>query len=517
MALDAQLVSQVVGWQVKPGDFSNVTRNLPQSIVMIGEANNANQSDFDENEIRSFLTAKEVADRYGFGSPLHMMARMLRPSGGGVGSIPTVAIPQKEADAAAAKQIDVTPTFSSGTAPTSNVTHFLEINDRLGIDGENYSFTITTDDDIAQICGKIEDAINNVTSAPVTATSDGTTTSGGTATKVTLETKWLGITAQETTVSVFVDEKPINISYATSEAQAGAGTQAVTNAVNQFGEEWRTIIVNSYADTGTVLNDLENVNGKPDADSPTGRYKEQVFKPFVALTGTTSSDISSSPFLGIDTSGRKTEVTNVIIPAPDTNYYTMEIAATAARSLSVQAQNEPHRDLSGRPMLRIDPPDSIGDFADYTKRDALVKDGKSTVVSRNGQFEFNDIVTTYRPDGEIPPQFRYVRNLIIDWNIRYQYYLLEQTYVVGKTIAADGDTVSVSGVVKPKDWQARVAGLADTLGERGLIADPDFMKESITVEISSTNPDRFETRFRYKRTGLGRISDTVVEAGFNLG
>jgi hypothetical protein len=43
------------------------------------------------------------------------------------------------------------------------------------------------------------------------------------------------------------------------------------------------------------------------------------------------------------------------------------------------------------------------------------------------------------------------------------------------------------------------------------------MKDSIEVAISTTNPDRLETFFRYKRSGVARISSTVAEAGFNFG
>ena len=55
------------------------------------------------------------------------------------------------------------------------------------------------------------------------------------------------------------------------------------------------------------------------------------------------------------------------------------------------------------------------------------------------------------------------------------------------------------------------------LSSRGLIVDTDFSTESTTVGISSTNPDRFETFFGYKRSGFGRVISTTAEAGFNFG
>ena len=47
-----------------------------------------------------------------------------------------------------------------------------------------------------------------------------------------------------------------------------------------------------------------------------------------------------------------------------------------------------------------------------------------------------------------------------------------------------------------------------------MIRDASFSKDSLNVQISTTNPNRFETFFRYKRTGLARIESTDVEAGF---
>src|SRR5690606_2534241 len=114
-------------------------------------------------------------------------------------------------------------------------------------------------------------------------------------------------------------------------------------------------------------------------------------------------------------------------------------------------------------------------------------------------------------------QFRYCRNLNIDFNVRYGYYLLELTNVVDHAIANDSDTVSASNVVKPKQWKGILDAYADDLASRALIVDAPFMQDSIEVDISTTNPDRLETFFRYKRSGFSRIASTTAEAGFNFG
>ena len=52
------------------------------------------------------------------------------------------------------------------------------------------------------------------------------------------------------------------------------------------------------------------------------------------------------------------------------------------------------------------------------------------------------------------------------------------------------------------------------LASRALISDPVFSKDETVVEIPGSNPDRFNTFFRYKRTGTVRVASTDAEANF---
>jgi phage tail sheath gpL-like len=503
-AVGSTRISKVVGYEVRPGDFSQVTQNLPQRIVLLGQPNTTNESSIVENEVKAFITAQEVGNRYGFGSPLYNMMRILRPqSGGGVGGIPTIVIPQKAASGATAKQLNVEPT---GTA-TGNATHTLVIGGRRSIAGARYDFVVENGDTEADIAQKMVDTISNALAAPVTATVDTTET----ATESCLaETKWAGVDADELTIEVDTNGDAVGVTYATTDVQSGAGVPAIQAALDTFGETWNTIVINPYGDN--VHTTLEDFNGRPAQTGGTGRYSGIIFKPFVALFGATVSDDSVYDF-----SAQKEEVTNVMVPAPNSKAFRHEIAASGARVLALQAQETPHLDVQGRRLPDIPVAESAGKFGDYNFRDQQVKKGWSTSIIQAGNYELVDLVTTYHPDGEVPLQFNHVRNLIIDWNIRYRYLLLEQIHVVGKAIAGDNDKVDVDEVIKPKQWTGLLREMADELARDGIIADPEFMKQSITVEISDTNPDRFNTTFKYKRTGLGRISSTTASAGFNLG
>ena len=72
-------------------------------------------------------------------------------------------------------------------------------------------------------------------------------------------------------------------------------------------------------------------------------------------------------------------------------------------------------------------------------------------------------------------------------------------------------------IVKPKMWTAVVDQYGEDLVKRALTTDADFMSESILVELGTSNPNRLETSFGYKRSGTVRIGSTTVEAGFNFG
>lgn len=159
----------------------------------------------------------------------------------------------------------------------------------------------------------------------------------------------------------------------------------------------------------------------------------------------------------------------------------------------------------------------IGNMSTYTERDRIVKLGCSTVDLQDGAYVVQDMVTTYRPEGEEPPQWRYVRDLIVDFNIIYGYKILELANVIDKVIANDADVVTASNVIKPSQWKQILFAYAVSLADRALIADPTFMQDSITVAIDSSNPNRLNTEFSYKRTGRALISSTMAFSYFNYG
>ena len=159
--------------------------NLPQQVVILAEANTANQSSITTAK-QEITTADQAGKLYGYGSPIHQIMRILRPvSGDGIGGIPTVVMPQLEAEGATASVKEWTVT---GTA-TGNATHTLIINGRTNLDGKTFSFAVATGDTPTVIAGRIKDLINSITGLPVSAAN----TEG----VLSATTKWKGASSDQ--------------------------------------------------------------------------------------------------------------------------------------------------------------------------------------------------------------------------------------------------------------------------------------------------------------------------------
>jgi len=179
-------------------------------------------------------------------------------------------------------------------------------------------------------------------------------------------------------------------------------------------------------------------------------------------------------------------------------------------------QDTPHLDVNNKSYPDMPTPLNglIADMSYYNNRDFLVKKGCSTVILENGAYKIMDLVTTYHPSGEVPLQYAYCRNLNLDWNVCDGYRTLENIRLKDKVLIMDNQVTNVSGAIKPKEWKATCFDYFEDLGERALINDPQFSKDGLLVQISTINPDRFETSFPYKRTGIARIESTDAVAGF---
>ena len=164
-AVGSERLSRTTGYKIGKLFPSNETENLPHRIAIIGQPNTANEG-LISSDAREIISAEEAGKIFGYGSPIHSVMRILRPSGSsGVGGIPTIVIPQKASTGATAS----TKTFTVTGTATNNATHIAKVGGRESLDFQSYSYTVAKDDTADQIAVKIANAINGVLGCPYTA------------------------------------------------------------------------------------------------------------------------------------------------------------------------------------------------------------------------------------------------------------------------------------------------------------------------------------------------------------
>lgn len=496
-------VSRVLGYSIQKGFYNPTSPNLPQRIAILGEANHANQSNFTADTPVQITSAGQAAVLFGWGSPIHIQARILFPVNGGGVSCPVYVYPQAEGSNVA--QISTLTVGGASTSATSGTLYVL-VSGRSDIDGVSYAVPITAGQSQNSVASAIGAAINAVLSSPVTNT---------VATNVvTSTTKWKGLSSDDTNITV-IDNTGSGFTFTFAITTHGSGVPSVATSLANFGNDWNTIVINGYGLDSTTITTLEGVNGTPDPTNPTGKYTGVIMRPFIALSGSLLDDPTSIT----DVTARKSQVTIAVCPAPKSLGYSFEAAANYAYKFANQLTNAPHLDIAGQSLPDMPLPASGVTFAmqSYNTRDTFVKKGCSTVDLVGGVYQIQDFVTTYHPDGENPPIFAKCRDIMgVDMNIYYSWKLIELLYIVDHVIANDNDIVTASNVCKPKDAKALIYSLADDVVKRALVADATFMKNSADVEINSTNPQRLDCTWSYKRTGNAAIVATTVTAGFNF-
>ena len=272
-------------------------------------------------------------------------------------------------------------------------------------------------------------------------------------------------------------------------------------------------MVNQF-NTDAVYSALEAFNGFPDPDSPTGRYGSD-FNPLMAVSGGSLSDKDNVVAI-TNASARKSQCTNIIVNLPNAKTFPWENAASAMLTFAPIAQNTPHKSNANKALPDIPVPadGQIGDFSNYDARDYMVKRGACTVTVAGGSYIIQDFVTTYAPDGDDTPKFRWARDLILDWVVGYNIKEIMKNEIMDKGIAGDNDPIIVEDVITPSLVKQRINSLWDSLSALNIITDAAFSKAETTVELNNTNPKRLDITSKYKRSGVAHIVSTDLAVDF---
>jgi phage tail sheath gpL-like len=498
-------VSRVIGYSILKGFFQKTSGNLPQTVAILGEANNANQGNFTDGVPVQITSAGQAGVLFGYGSPIHGMCRILFPVNGSSVPANVFVYPQAAASGAVAQTI----TYTVGGASTSAATGTLQVvlNGRTSVDGSFYNINVTAGQSQASVASAINAAINGVLGAPMSST---VSSNVG-----TLTAKWKGLTSAECNFYV-IDTIGTGFTFTVASGVAGTGTPSISTALNNFGDQWNTVVISGYGLESTTTAALEAFNGITGVQNPTGRWQGIVMKPFVALCGSVASAYTT--VTAITNSGSyPTNMTISADPCIGSSGTSYEAAANFAAGWLPILVNAPQNNLAG--IYLPDMPLPPASFANpqYSDRDAAVQLGSSTTSISNGQYLVQDFVTTYHPAGENPPIFAKCRDIMVDLNIWYAWKLIVQQSIIDKVIVNDNDIVNAANVIRPKDVKSLLVGMITDLVNRGFIANAAFSIASISVTINQTNPDRLDITWQYQRTGNAAIVAMTATAGFNYG
>jgi phage tail sheath gpL-like len=492
MGVDITAISRVLGVTVEFEDFNaGQARNLPQRIAVVGQGRTTLNGTYSLDP-KQITSAKEAGDTYGYGSPVHLAARQFFPvNGKGIGSVPVTIYPMDDdvAGVASTGSIDVTG------AATDNGSGYVNIG---GIRSENIA--ITSGDAADAIAAAIKAAIDAVLDMPVTT---GVVAVGS----LPLTSKWLGESANDILIDVS-NLEAAGVTFAVTAMASGANNPDVTAPLAKFGNTWETQILNclNYEDT-TTLDAYETFNA--------GRWDTLTKRGCFVITG--SHDNYTTVTAITDTAARKDDKFGCILPAPGAPELPWVIAARAiALDIGPTANNNPPQNYN-KALTGISAGTDGSQFL-YPSLDAAVKAGSSTTLIISDNIVLNDVITTYHPDGDPLPAYRYIVDLVklqnIVFNIRV---IFESEDWKGAPLLPDDTPTSNPTAKKPKDAKAALFVLADSLARAAIISDPEFTKANMTSAINGTNPKRLDITYPVKLSGNTEIIDALVKFGFFFG
>ncbi len=488
MGIDASAIARVVGIDTVFKDLRGGSiLLLPQRVAVVGQGSTASVYSTDKAQVTSAL---QVANTYGFGSPLHLAVLQLFPiNGDGVGTIPVTVYPLEDDASGVAATGDIAPT-GPNTVAAAYIVRINEI--------DSNQFVIDVGDSDADIVTAMTTAINAVLEMPVIAV-DNTT-------DVALTAKWEGLSSNGIFVEV-IGSTTAGTTFVVTQLSGGLVNPDVQDALDQVGNVWETMMLNclNIADVAT-LTKYENFGQ--------GRWGPLVRRPLVVFTG----DVATSVALAtVVPDARKNDRVNAQLVSPSSNHLPFVVAARQLSRIVVIANNNPPHDYGGQPATGLVPgPD--GDQWTYAERDEAVKKGSSTIEVRDGIVTVSDTITFFHPTGDPTPAYRFVTDIVKLQNIIFNIDLIFLAPEwEGAPLIPDDQATTNPDAKQPKSAKAAVATMVDSLALNAIISDPDTAKDSIKADIDTGNPKRLNVEVTVQLSGNTNIIDNTLNFGFFFG
>lgn len=431
---------------------------LPQSLSVVGAVNTASNGIADLTD-REFTEAAAVGQAFGLGSPLHIAALELFPEDGraSVGSIPVVFHPYEST----ATKTDGSITFS-GVATGVN-TYTVKISGNV--------YTVTLDGTITEVRDALLPILQAAVNEPFTFTANSTDAinlvpkfTGGMVGNIVVEIESTGYTAAYVA--------------ATSQGNNGFPTDLVDRV--RFSKDTLLVMcMNAEDGAGTEVRDfligLDNEWSAEQKAPKVALFSERPTQGYMDAL----RNFRSGLFLTTGKQGAGASVSNPI-----------SIIARAAMRIAVRADSDPAHDYGRLVLDGIELPTQEPNFG---QRDADIKDGYSTTEIRDGVLTLSDMVTTYRPENQLDPAYRYLVDVVKLQNIIYNIDLIFNSVEWdGAPLVPDSQVVTNPRAKQPKKAVAALATLTDTLGNAAIVSDPEGIKPNIIAQINSQNAKRLD-------------------------
>ena len=479
-------VSRVVGVDVEYKNFNvGNAAMLPQRLAVFGVGND--DADYSLDKYEAGGSATVIGDRYGYGSPLHLMALIFFPIAGPSATFPITFYPMKKEANAISAEASITVTGTAG-ANGSGIVY---------IGGIGSEFPIKKGDLPAAIVASIKAAINGNKNSPAFADIDGN--------NVTLTSKWSGESSNMISLEVQCEIK--GVVFAITDFEGGALDPDITPAFQKIGTVWETQILDSFTYKKIANLDKYQEFGE-------GRWASLEKKPLLVAHGCTDNLETRTAI----TDPRKNDYINYLIVSVGSRELPFVVAAKGlVKDILTTANNNPAQGYKGLLTGLHCGDDSVQE--NYQQRDASVKKGSSTNIKNGSVAELNDIVTFWHPESEgMFPSRRYVVNIVKLQNIVFNVRLImEADDLKGAPLVSDNQPTRNPAAISPKVIKTYFMNLADSLAMEAILAESEFTKKNLTVTLDTANPNRLNNKFPSKLSGNVEITDTLIQFGFLLG
>lgn len=500
-SLDVSAIASATSVSVKQKNQQNAANLRPETIVCIGQAQTGKSVTTNELNLASG-NADDIGTIYGFGSPLHRMAKKLFPKAGNGSKVDTyfMAVAAPGTSSAEVKTLTVTAT----TGISKSLNGYILINDLIF-------------ETAADVAGKVAtNAHNNPAKSP-----RGTDLNSFEKTAIPFSLL-KGMTAEEAAEA---------IKEALDDYLEIPFTMAITDNVITMTAKWAGS--DSFFEFSVVNEHGETINSSVYGVT------------FAIARATEAAGVGTIPEAALDQMDEETGVTRVVSQYATTTvldalkekfesfhdglvaqYVVCYSAIQAPESETVPGTWDVQSLITAGHARRDDSINVqiVGDLGNlrklsYPERNRLAKAGYSNIVRKSdSSYRLMDLISFYHPIGNSNPLFRFDRDITVVGNISYDFmYTFRDTEEWKSVILVGAKDLTTNPAARTlNDVKAAVNTRISLLGQAGMIANYAEAQKETLVEIDQSNPNRVNINPKFDLTGVARILDITNFIGFNF-